>query len=150
MRKKSHIEIRNRRASYDYEWLEQMTAGIVLQGTEVKALRDGRASLVDSFCFFHDGELWVKNMHISEYAFGTYANHHPKRDRKLLLRKRELARLQRKLKERGYTIIATKLYFNDKSFAKLNIALARGKKQYDKRETIKEKDLRRAAQYKDS
>jgi SsrA-binding protein len=145
--KKSNIDIKNKRASFDYEWLEQFSAGVVLQGTEVKSLREGKVSLADSFCFFHDGELWVKNMHVSEYRFGTYANHQPLRDRKLLLQRRELRRLRRGIKEKGFTIIVTRLYFNDKNLVKLNIALARGKKQYDKRESIKEKDLRRAAQY---
>ncbi|GHT65692.1 SsrA-binding protein [Bacteroidia bacterium] len=145
MRKKANIDIKNKRASFDYEWVEQFTAGIVLQGTEVKAIREGKASLVDCFCFFQNNELWVKNMHISEYRFGTYANHYPKRDRKLLLQRRELRKLQRRVKEKGLTIIATRLFFNDNDFVKLNITLARGKKMYDKRESIKEKDLRRAA-----
>jgi SsrA-binding protein len=149
MRKKSHIEIRNKRASFDYQWIDQYTAGIVLQGTEVKALRDGKANLTDSFCFFHDGELWVKNMHISEYRFGTYANHAPKRDRKLLLQKRELRRLAHRVKEKGLTIVVTRLFFSDRNFVKINIALACGKKQYDKRQSIMEKDMRRAAQYVD-
>jgi SsrA-binding protein len=116
----------------------------VLQGTEVKAIRDGKANLADCYCFFQNNELWVRNMHISEYRFGTYANHAPLRDRKLLLQRRELNKLQRRVKEKGLTIIVTRLYFSEKNIVKLNIALARGKKQYDKRQSIKEKDLRRA------
>ncbi|GHU95547.1 SsrA-binding protein [Bacteroidia bacterium] len=150
MRTSCHIEIKNKRASFDYEWVERFTAGVVLQGTEVKAIREGKASLVDNFCFFQHGELWVKNMHVSEYRFGTYANHYPKRDRKLLLHHKELQKLQRKVKEKGLTIVATRLYFNEKNLVKIDIALVRGKKQYDKRESIKEKDLRRASQMIDN
>lgn len=143
MHRTSNIEIKNRRAAFDYELLETFTAGIVLAGTEIKAIREGKASLSDAYCFFMNGELWVKNVNISEYRFGTYANHNAKRDRKLLLNKRELQKLERKTKERGFTIVALRLFISENGFAKLEIALARGKKSYDKRESIKEKDLRR-------
>ncbi len=143
MHRTSNIEIKNRRAAFDYELLETFTAGIVLAGTEIKAIREGKASLSDAYCFFMNGELWVKNANISEYRFGTYANHNAKRDRKLLLNKRELQKLERKTKERGFTIVALRLFISENGFAKLEIALARGKKSYDKRESIKEKDLRR-------
>ncbi|MDR1225686.1 MAG: SsrA-binding protein [Prevotellaceae bacterium] len=143
MFKASNVEIKNRRATFDYELVETFTAGVVLAGTEVKAIREGKVSLADSYCFFANGELWVKNMHVTEYRFGTYTNHFPKRDRKLLLHKKELQKLQRKVKEKGYTLVAYRLFFNEKNFVKLEIALARGKKSFDKRESIKEKDLRR-------
>ena len=146
MHKTSNIEIKNRRASFDYELLETYTAGMVLTGTEIKAIREGKASLSDAYCFFANGELWVKNAHISEYRFGTYSNHNAKRDRKLLLNRRELQKLLRKTKEKGLTIVALRIFINDRGFAKLAIALARGKKHYDKRESIKEKDLRREQQ----
>ncbi len=139
----SNIEIKNRRAAFDYELVESFTAGLVLSGTEVKAIREGKASLADAYCFFMNGELWVKNMNVSEYRFGTYSNHHAKRDRKLLLNRRELQKLTRKTKEKGFTIVATRIFFSENGFAKLEIALARGKKSYDKRDSIKEKDLRR-------
>jgi SsrA-binding protein len=143
LHKSSNIEIKNRRAAFDYELLETFTAGMVLAGTEIKAIREGKASLSDAYCFFMNGELWVKNASISEYRFGTYANHNAKRDRKLLLNRRELQKLERKTKERGFTIVALRLFISENGFAKLEIALARGKKSYDKRESIKEKDLRR-------
>jgi len=143
LHKSSNIEIKNRRATFDYELVERCTAGMVLTGTEIKAIREGKASLSDAYCFFVNGELWVKNAHISEYRFGTYSNHNAKRDRKLLLTKRELQKLLRKTKEKGFTIVALRIFINENGFAKLEIALARGKKNYDKRESIKEKDLRR-------
>jgi len=141
--KSSNIEIKNRRAAFDYELLETYTAGMALTGTEIKAIREGKASLSDAYCLFVNGELWVKNAHVSEYRFGTYSNHNAKRDRKLLLTKRELQKLLRKTKEKGFTIVALRIFISEKGFAKLEIALARGKKNYDKRESIKEKDLRR-------
>jgi SsrA-binding protein len=150
MFKASNVEVKNRRAAFDYEFVETFTAGVVLAGTEVKAIREGKASLADSYCFFANGELWVKNMHVAEYRFGTYANHYPKRDRKLLLNRKELQKLQRKTKEKGYTIVAFRLFFNEKNFVKLEIALARGKKVYDKRESIKDKDLRREMERRDA
>lgn len=143
MKKKSDIEIKNRRASFDYEFIETYTAGIVLTGTEIKSIRAGKASLVESYCYFNGGELYVKNMHIAEYWWGSWGKHDPRRDRKLLLNRKELSKLQRSVKEKGLTIVAVKLYIAENGYAKLLIALARGKKIYDKRESIKEKDLRR-------
>lgn len=141
---KSSVEIKNRRASFDFEFIETYQAGIVLTGTEIKSIRAGKASLVDSFCYFNGGELYVKNMHVADYWWGcTWGAHDPRHDRKLLLNKRELSKLQRAVKEKGLTIIAVKLYIADNGYAKLLIALARGKKEYDKRQSIKEKDLRR-------
>ena len=140
---KSTIEIKNRRASFDYEFIERYTAGIVLSGTEIKSIRAGKASLVDSYCYFINGELYVRNMNVSEYWWGSYNRHDPKRDRKLLLTKRELRKLLRATREKGMTIVAMKLFISERGYAKLDIALARGKREYDKRESIKEKDMRR-------
>lgn len=140
---KSTIEIKNRRASFDYEFIERFTAGIVLSGTEIKSIRAGKASLVDSYCYFVNGELYVRNMNVAEYWWGSYNRHDPKRDRKLLLTKRELRKLLRATREKGMTIVAVKLFISEKGYAKLDIALARGKREYDKRESIKEKDIRR-------
>ena len=140
---KSKVEIKNRRASFDYEFLETFQAGIVLTGTEIKSIRAGKASLVDSFCYFNNGELYVKNMHVADYWWGTWGKHDPRRDRKLLLTKKELTKLSRAVKEKGLTIIAVKLYIAENGYAKLLIALARGKKEYDKRQTLKEKEDRR-------
>ncbi len=140
---KSNIEIKNRRAPFDFEFIETFQAGIVLTGTEIKSIRAGKASLVDSFCYFSNGELFVKNMHVADYWWGSWGKHDPRRDRKLLLTKRELGKLSRAVKEKGLTIVAVKLYIADNGYAKLLIALARGKKEYDKRQSIKEKDLRR-------
>ncbi|MDR2814618.1 MAG: SsrA-binding protein SmpB [Prevotellaceae bacterium] len=143
MHRTSNIEIKNKRASFDYELVETFTAGMVLTGTEIKAIREGKAALADAYCIFINGELWTKNMSISEYRFGAHSNHNAKRDRKLLLQKRELQKLMRKTKEKGLTIVALRIFINEKGIAKLDIALARGKKAYDKRESIKEKDRRR-------
>ena len=140
---KSKVEIKNRRASFDYEFLETYIAGIVLSGTEIKSIRAGKASLVDAFCYFNGGELYVKDMHGAEYFWGSWGHHEPRRDRKLLLTRKELGKLQRAVKEKGLTIVAVKLFIADNGYAKLLIALARGKKEYDKRQSIKEKDLRR-------
>ena len=140
---KNDILIRNKRASFDYELLDKFQAGIVLVGTEIKSIRNSKASLVDSFCYFANDELWVKNMNISEYFFGSYNNHAPKRDRKLLLTKRELQKIRRMTKETGFTIVPTKLFISEKGLAKLEIAVAKGKKEYDKRESLKEKDDKR-------
>ena len=140
---KNDILIRNKRASFDFELIDTYQAGIVLVGTEIKSIRLGKASLVDTFCFFNNGELWVKNMHISEYFYGTYNNHLPRRDRKLLLNKKELQKLRRQTKETGFTIVPTKLFINSKGLAKIEIAVAKGKKAYDKRESLKEKDDKR-------
>lgn len=140
---KPKINIRNKRAGHDFEFLETFTAGIVLTGTEIKSIRAGKASLVDTYCYFHRGELWVKGMHIAEYWWGSYNNHDPKRDRKLLMQRKELDKLFRKSQEKGLTIIATRLFINDRGLAKVDLALARGKKEYDKRETLKLKDAKR-------
>lgn len=145
-KKVSKIDIRNRRAGFDFEFLENYTAGIVLAGTEIKSIRAGKASLVDSFCYFNNGDLYVKNMHVADYWWASYNRKDPKRDRKLLLNRKELNRLQKSVKERGLTIVPTRLFISDNGYAKLNISLAKGKKEYDKRESIKEKDMRRAEQ----
>ncbi|PWD99781.1 SsrA-binding protein SmpB [Marinilabilia rubra] len=139
----SRINIKNKRAYFDYEIQEKFVAGIQLSGTEIKSIRMGRAALVDSFCYFVRGELWLKGMNISEYFYGTFNNHAPQRERKLLLNKKELYKLERKTKESGLTIIPLRMFINDRGFAKLEIGLAKGKKQHDKRETIKAKDTRR-------
>lgn len=144
MKAKSKVEIRNKRASFEYEFLEGFTAGIVLTGTEIKSIRMGKASLVDSYCYFVGGELFVKNMHVADYWWGSWGKHDPKRDRKLLLTKKELRKLQRAVKEKGLTIVATRLFISENGYAKLNIELARGKREYDKRQAIKEKDMKRA------
>ena len=136
-------DIKNRSAYHDYFIDDKYDAGMVLLGTEVKSLRDGRASFNDSYCIFNKGELWLKSLHISEYSHGTVNNHDPLRDRKLLLKKRELAKLEAKIKEKGYTIIPLRIFFNDKRLAKIEIGLGKGKKQYDKRETIKQRDSER-------
>lgn len=137
------IQIRNKRATFDYEIEDKLIAGIQLTGTEIKSLRQGRASLVDSFCFFLRNELWLKGLNISEYFYGTYNNHQPQRDRKLLLKKKELAKWERKIKDTGYTIIPVRLFISTKGWAKIEIALARGKKVHDKRQSLKEKDAKR-------
>jgi SsrA-binding protein len=139
----SDIVIKNKKATFEYEIIESFEAGIQLVGTEIKSIRSGKANLTDSYCQFINNELYVKNMHISEYDLGTCNNHIAKRDRKLLLQKKELLKWQRKIKETGFTIIPLKLFINDKGFAKLEIALCRGKKIYDKRESIREKDNQR-------
>lgn len=141
--KGNHINIKNRRATFDYEILERLIAGIQLVGTEIKSIREGRAGLVDTFCYFANGELWVKGMRVSEYFYGTFNNHQPDRDRKLLLQKKELLKLVRKTKESGLTIIPLRLFINDRGLAKLEIGLAKGKKVYDKRESLKSKDAKR-------
>lgn len=143
MKAKSDINIRNKRASFDYELSDRMTAGIVLYGTEIKSIRAGKASLVDTFCIFEKDELWVKNMQISAYRLGYYYNHDVKRDRKLLLNRNELRKLQRATTETGYTIVPTRLFVNEAGLAKLEIAVARGKKNYDKRQSLREQDDRR-------
>ena len=137
------INIKNKRASFDYELLDTYTAGIVLTGTEIKSIRLGTASLVDTFCFFNNGELWIKNMYIAEYFYGTYNNHNARRDRKLLLTAKELQKIQRLTKEAGYSVIPTKIFISDKGLAKVVVAVAKGKKAYDKRESIKEREDKR-------
>jgi SsrA-binding protein len=137
------IDIRNKRARFEYFLSDELTAGIVLSGTEIKSIRLGKANITDAYCAFFQGELYVKNMHISEYVFGSYNRHEPRSERKLLLNQRELRKYEIKTKERGYTIVPLRLYINEKGLAKLDIALARGKKLFDKRASIKEKDVKR-------
>lgn len=138
------VNIQNKRARFEYELLDEYTAGIVLTGTEIKSLRNSKASIAESFCEFNEsGELFTVNMNIDEYAFGTRFNHRPKARRKLLLNKKELKKLYKEVKNSGLTIVPLRLFINDKGFAKLRIALAKGKKLYDKRETIKDRDNKR-------
>ena len=137
------INIKNRRAAFDYELLDTYTAGIVLTGTEIKSIRLGKAGLSDTFCYFNNGELWVKNMYIAEYANRGYESHIEKRDRKLLLTRREINGIIASLSRKGTTLVAIRLYFNDKGRAKLEIGLGTGKKLYDKRETVKQRDWNR-------
>ena len=136
-------EIKNRSAYFEYYIDDKYTAGMVLTGTEVKSLREGKANFNDSYCIFNKGELWIRSFHISEYSHGTVNNHDPVRERKLLLNKRELKKLQARLKEQGYTIVPLRLYFNEKNLVKLDIGLGKGKKLHDKRETIKQRDTDR-------
>lgn len=143
IRKKSPVQIRNKKAGFEYFFVDIYTAGIVLTGTEIKSIRMGKASLVDTYCYFANGELWVKGMNISPYFYGSYSNHEAKRERKLLLNKRELYRLQEDSKAVGFTIVPILLFIDEHGRAKLDIALARGKKQFDKRQTLKEKEDRR-------
>ncbi len=138
-----NINIKNRRATFDYIITDTYTAGIVLTGTEIKSIRLSKVSLVDSYCIFIGDELWVKNMHIAEYFYGSYNNHSARRDRKLLLERKELRKLQQAVKNPGFTIVPTRLFINEKGLAKLVIGLARGKHEYDKRETLKERDDKR-------
>lgn len=142
-KKKNSIQIRNKKASFEYFFMETYTAGIVLTGTEIKSIRLGKASLVDAFCYIHNGEMWVKGMNISTYFYGSYSNHEAKRDRKLLLNKREIYRLIEATKQVGYTIVPTLMFIDEHGRAKVNIALAKGKKEFDKRQTLKEKEDRR-------
>ena len=136
-------EIRNRSAYHEYYIEDKYDAGMVLMGTEVKSIREGKVSYVDSFCFFQKGELWVRNLHIAEYRFGTTNNHIAVHDRKLLLNKKELRKLEGKLKDKGYTVIPLRIYFNEKGLAKMEIGLGRGKKLHDKRDTLKQRDAER-------
>lgn len=141
--KKTGIEILNRRAGFEYQFIEKFEAGIVLTGTEIKSIRQGKVNLSDAYCYIKKGELYVKSMFIAEYEHGTYSNHESRRMRKLLLRRAELRKLERRVKERGLTIVPVRLYLTDRGFAKLEIALAQGKKVHDKRESIRQKDLGR-------
>ncbi|WP_308590130.1 SsrA-binding protein SmpB [uncultured Prevotella sp.] len=143
LRKKSPVNIRNKKASFEYFFVDTFTAGIVLTGTEIKSIRMGKASLVDTFCYINNGEIWVKGMNISPYFYGSYNNLESKRDRKLLLNKREIKNLQEATKQVGFTIVPTLLFIDDHGRAKLDIALCRGKKEFDKRQTLKEKEDRR-------
>lgn len=139
----STINIKNKRATFDYELIDTYTAGIVLTGTEIKSIRLGKASLVDTFCIFEKGELWVRNMYIAEYFYGSYNNHAARRDRKLLLNRKELKKIERMVKETGNTIVPTRMFLSTRGLAKLNIAVAKGKKMYDKRQSLREKDDKR-------
>ncbi len=139
----SNIVIKNKKASHDYEFLEKFVAGIKLCGTEIKSLRLGKATIADSYCLFSGGELYIRGMHIAEYWWGNLNNHDPLQDRKLLLNSRELRKIERKIKESGLTIIVTKVFINDRGLAKAEIAIAKGKKEYDKRQTLKQKDATR-------
>ena len=143
LRKKSPVQIKNKKASFEYFFMETFTAGIVLTGTEIKSIRMGKARLVDTFCFINNGEIWVKGMNISPYFYGSYNNHEAKRDRKLLLNKREIHKLQEATKQIGYTIVPTLVFIDKNGRAKMDIALAKGKKEFDKRQTLKEKEDRR-------
>ena len=143
IRKKSPINIKNKKASFEFFFIETFTAGIVLTGTEIKSTRAGKASLVDSFCFINNGEIWVKGMNISPYFYGSYNNHEAKRDRKLLLTKKEISKLTSATKQTGYTIIPILVFGDNHGGAKMDIALCKGKKEYDKRETLKAKEDRR-------
>lgn len=136
-------EIRNRRVEFEFKLLNTFEAGLILTGTEVKSLREGHANLNDAYCYIRQGELFVRNMFISEYDLGTYNNHDPRRPRKLLLTRNELNKLEKKVKEKGFTIVPVRLYFSERGLAKLEIALAQGKKSFDKRHSIKEKDTKR-------
>ena len=138
-----NINIRNKRATFDYEIQEEYIAGVVLVGTEIKSIRAGKASLTDSYCYFQDGELWIRGVNISEYDWGTCNNHVPRRDRKLLLQRKELNKLQRQLQDRGLTVVGLRLFLNERGFAKIVVGLARGRKAYDKREYLKENDAKR-------
>ncbi len=137
------INVKNKKASFEYYFIDTFIAGIVLTGTEMKSIRLGKVSFVDSYCVFKNGELWVKGLHIAEYTMGTYYNHEPKRDRKLLLNRKELKKLNSKTLETGLTIVPTKIFINEKGLVKMEIALAKGKKLYDKREDIKAHDIER-------
>ncbi|MFI3315200.1 MAG: SsrA-binding protein SmpB [Rikenellaceae bacterium] len=137
------INIRNKRASFDYEIMDTYTAGIVLTGTEIKSIRLSKASLNDCYCYFHNGELYVRGLNVSLYEWGTFNNHSPKRERKLLLQKKELKKLERVVQDKGISIVGMKLFINEKGFAKLLIGVGKGRKNYDKREYIKEKDTKR-------
>jgi len=139
----ANIVIRNKKASHDYEFIEKFIAGIKLSGTEIKSLRLGKATISDSYCFFSNGEMFIRGMHIAEYWWGNLNNHDPLRERKLLLTSRELRKIERKIKESGLTIIVIKVFINDRGLAKAEIAISRGKKEYDKRETLKRKDASR-------
>ncbi len=148
----SKVNIKNKRASFDYYLQELYTAGIVLTGTEIKSIRAGKASLVDTYCIINNGEVWVKNMYIAQYEHGSYNNHAERRDRKLLLNRKEIRKIQSTLKAPGFSLIPVLLFIDENGRAKLDIHIARGKKEYDKRETLKEKEDRRdiARQFKKS
>tara|TARA_B100000963_G_C22125218_1_gene450814 strand:- start:1 stop:447 length:447 start_codon:yes stop_codon:yes gene_type:complete len=137
------VEIKNKRAKFDYEWLDTYTAGLQLLGTEVKSIRMGKASIAEAYCYMSDGELFIKGMNVTEWSHGNIFNHDPIRERKLLLSKRELDKIDKSLKDQGITVVPTKLFISEKGWIKLNIAVAKGKKNYDKRQSLKEKDAKR-------
>jgi len=137
------MEIRNRNAFHEYHIEDKYSAGIVLAGTEVKSLREGKASFNDSYCLINKGEIWVKSLHIAEYSHGTSSNHDPLQDRKLLLHKKEIRKLEGKIKEKGFTLVPLRIFFNEKGIAKMEIGLGKGKRLYDKRETIRQRDTER-------
>lgn len=143
MSEQKKINIRNKRATFDYEILEEWIAGVVLVGTEIKSVRAGKASMTDTYCYFDKGELWIRGVNIAEYAWGTCNNHVPRRDRKLLLNRKELVKLQRSLQDRGLTVVGLRMFLNDRGLVKIVVGLARGRKAYDKREYLKENDARR-------
>jgi SsrA-binding protein len=145
----NEVNIRNKRASYEYEFIDKFVAGIMLKGTEIKSIREGKVNLQDGYCLFNGHELYVKNIHISHYKQGSHFNHEPTRERKLLMNKRELEKLKHKSEEKGLSIIPVRLFTNNRGLAKLQIALARGKKLHDKRQSIKEKDLKRELKHLD-
>lgn len=137
------IQVKNRKASFEYHFIDKLEAGIVLKGSEIKSIREGKVSLQEAYCYFHRGEFFIKGMNISPYTEGSYANHEPARERKLLVKKKELEKFKSKSEEKGLTIVPVKLYINTRGFAKLQVALAKGKKLYDKRESVKKKDQER-------
>ena len=139
----NNIKINNRRATFDYEIVETFTAGIVLTGTEIKSIRLGKASLVDTFCYIENGEVWLKNMYVAEYFFGSYNNHNVRRDRKLLLNKKEIAEMHKYNQQSGFSLIPLRVFISEKGLAKVVVAIAKGKKEYDKRQSIKEKEDKR-------
>ncbi|MDE7465625.1 MAG: SsrA-binding protein SmpB [Muribaculaceae bacterium] len=141
--KAEQVNIRNKRARFDYEITDTYIAGIVLTGTEIKSIRAGKASLTDTYCLVENGEIWVKGMNISEYFYGSYNNHMPRRDRKLLLTKKEIAKISKAAEDPGYTIIPLKVFINERGLAKMQIGIGRGKKQYDKRQSIREREDKR-------
>jgi SsrA-binding protein len=142
-KKRANIEIVNRKASFEYRFVQEYDTGVMLTGTEIKSLRAGNANLTDAWCLVERGEVWIKNMFIAEYEHGTSSNHETRRSRKLLLRKSEINKLEKKAKEKGYTVVPIKIFFSERGLAKIRIALATGKKEFDKRETIKERENKR-------
>ena len=139
----TNLNIKNKKASYEYTFLEKFTAGIQLTGTEIKSIRDSKVSIAEAYCFIRKGEIFIKNMHIAEYDPASYNNHDPLRERKLLLNRQELKKLEKKLKNKGLTIVPLRMFINENGYAKLDIALAQGKKTHDKRDSLKEKDIQR-------
>jgi SsrA-binding protein len=139
----ARLEIKHKRAKFEYEFIENYVAGIILTGTEIKSIRNGKASIMESFCTLIDGELFIRNMYIAEYENGSYNNHNPRRDRKLLVQRTELKKIEKKLKDKGLTIVPSLLFINEKNLAKLKIHIAKGKKLHDKRSDLKDKDVKR-------